>query len=141
AAAGAARPAGGAGRRSHRAGTDAVHRRPRRVLRHPRSAAGLVSLPRPISGEWRFIRVNLALGADAPERQAAYRQLFATHLDPDLLRDVRACPQTGTPQATTASAPRSSRRWASGWATAPAEDRKSLPPDRGSDDDPWVIDL
>jgi putative transposase len=39
----------------------------------------------------------LACGTDAPGRQAAYRQLFATHLAPNLLRNLRACLQTGTP--------------------------------------------
>jgi len=31
------------------------------------------------------------------ERRGPYRALFAAHLDPDLIRDVRACLQTGTP--------------------------------------------
>ncbi len=39
----------------------------------------------------------LAYGADAPERQAAYRSLFETHLDSGLVRNLRACLQTGTP--------------------------------------------
>ena len=38
-----------------------------------------------------------ALGADAPERRSAYRKLFATPLDPAMLRDLRSCLQTGTP--------------------------------------------
>jgi putative transposase len=41
--------------------------------------------------------VYLALGRDAPERQAAYRGLVAAQLDPALLQDVRSCLQTGTP--------------------------------------------
>ena len=41
--------------------------------------------------------LHLAYGADALERQAAYRRLFETHLDPDLVRNLRACLQTGTP--------------------------------------------
>jgi putative transposase len=36
-------------------------------------------------------------GNEAPERQAAYRKLFETHLDPDLVRNLRACLQTGIP--------------------------------------------
>jgi putative transposase len=39
----------------------------------------------------------LALGNSAAERQAAYRDLFATEIDPDSLNVVRACLQTGTP--------------------------------------------
>lgn len=39
----------------------------------------------------------LALGAAAPERQAAYRGLFPAALNTHLLRDLRACLQTGTP--------------------------------------------
>jgi putative transposase len=39
----------------------------------------------------------LALGNRAAERQAAYRDLFATEIDPDSLNAVRACLQTGTP--------------------------------------------
>jgi len=39
----------------------------------------------------------LALGAGASTRQAAYRSLFAAHLDPDVLGKIRACLQTGTP--------------------------------------------
>jgi len=39
----------------------------------------------------------LALSIGASERQAAYRKLFEAHLDPDLVRNVRACLQTGTP--------------------------------------------
>ena len=39
----------------------------------------------------------LALGADASGRRMAYRSLFASQLDPQTLRDVRACLQTGTP--------------------------------------------
>ena len=38
-----------------------------------------------------------ALGTDAPERQCAYRKRCATPLDPDTLRDLRSCLQTGTP--------------------------------------------
>ena len=41
--------------------------------------------------------VYLALGRDAPERQAAYQGLVAAQLDPALLQDVRSCLQTGTP--------------------------------------------
>ncbi len=37
------------------------------------------------------------ISPDAPERQAAYRSLFETHLDSDLVRNLRACLQTGTP--------------------------------------------
>ena len=36
-------------------------------------------------------------GADGSERQAAYRELFTGHIDPEMLSDVRACLQTGTP--------------------------------------------
>jgi len=39
----------------------------------------------------------LSLGTNAAERQTAYRNLFSTHLDPEMLGDVRACLQTGTP--------------------------------------------
>ena len=39
----------------------------------------------------------LAYGTDAPERQVAYRKLFQSHLDPDVVRNLRACLQTGTP--------------------------------------------
>lgn len=39
----------------------------------------------------------LALGATPEARREAYRAIFATHLDPDLVRDLRACLQTGTP--------------------------------------------
>jgi putative transposase len=39
----------------------------------------------------------VALGAKAPERRDAYRNLFATHLDPGMLRKLRSCVQTGTP--------------------------------------------
>ncbi len=39
----------------------------------------------------------LALGVDGQERQAAYRELFTAHIDPTMLRNVRACLQTGTP--------------------------------------------
>jgi putative transposase len=39
----------------------------------------------------------LALGTEAAERQAAYRGLFAAHLDPQIIQDVRSCLQTGTP--------------------------------------------
>jgi putative transposase len=38
-----------------------------------------------------------ARGNNAPERQCGYRKLFAAHLDPDMLRDLRSCLQTGTP--------------------------------------------
>ena len=41
--------------------------------------------------------VYMALGRDAPERQAAYQGLVAAQLDPALLQDVRSCLQTGTP--------------------------------------------
>jgi len=41
--------------------------------------------------------VYLALGAGAPERQAAYRDLCESQVDPDLLGAVRSCLQTGTP--------------------------------------------
>lgn len=37
------------------------------------------------------------LGATRQARQAAYRELFAAHFDPDVLSAVRACVQTGTP--------------------------------------------
>lgn len=39
----------------------------------------------------------LALGANPQDRQAAYRDLFATQVDAELLRNVRSCLQTGTP--------------------------------------------
>jgi putative transposase len=39
----------------------------------------------------------LALGATVEKRQTAYRDLFTTRLDPEIIRDVRACLQTGTP--------------------------------------------
>lgn len=42
----------------------------------------------------------LAYGIDAPQRQAAYRSLFETQPDPDLMCDLRACLQTGTPLGT-----------------------------------------
>jgi putative transposase len=42
----------------------------------------------------------LASGIDACARQAAYRSLFQTYLDPDFMRNVRACLQTGTPLGT-----------------------------------------
>jgi putative transposase len=38
-----------------------------------------------------------ALGATARERQTAYRDLVAAQLNPDALREVRSCLQTGTP--------------------------------------------
>ncbi len=72
--------------------------------------AGMVDLP--AAYPWSSYRANalgehnplvsahpayLALGADGPERQAAYRGLFSAHIDPDMLSDVRACLQTGTP--------------------------------------------
>jgi putative transposase len=41
--------------------------------------------------------VYLALGASAPDRQAAYRDLCAAQVDPELLRTMRSCLQTGTP--------------------------------------------
>jgi putative transposase len=39
----------------------------------------------------------LGLGASAKDRQATYRDLFASQLDSQTLRDVRSCVQTGTP--------------------------------------------
>ena len=39
----------------------------------------------------------LALGAKAESRRIAYQKLFEAHLDQDLVRDLRACLQTGTP--------------------------------------------
>lgn len=72
--------------------------------------AGMVDLP--AAYPWSSYRANalgdhsplvsphrayLALGADGSERQAAYRDLFTGHIDPDMLSDVRACLQTGTP--------------------------------------------
>jgi len=39
----------------------------------------------------------VALGSGAPERQHAYRNLFANDLEPETLRDLRSCLQTGTP--------------------------------------------
>lgn len=39
----------------------------------------------------------LALGANPVQRQAAYRDIVATQFDPDTLRAVRSCLQTGTP--------------------------------------------
>lgn len=41
--------------------------------------------------------LSVAFGAGEPERQDAYRNLFATDLDSGTLRDLRACLQTGTP--------------------------------------------
>jgi putative transposase len=41
--------------------------------------------------------VYSALGGDAAQRQAAYREFFAAQLAPELLQDVRSCLQTGTP--------------------------------------------
>jgi putative transposase len=72
--------------------------------------AGMVELP--AAYPWSSYRANglgnhsplvsphaayLALGANGPERQAAYRGLFAAHIDPEMLNGVRACLQTGTP--------------------------------------------
>lgn len=72
--------------------------------------AGMVE--RPEDYRWSSYRANamgagepllsphplyLALSVRAPERQAAYRMLFEAHLDADLLRNLRACLQTGTP--------------------------------------------
>jgi putative transposase len=72
--------------------------------------AGMVDLPD--AYPWSSYRANalgdhsplvtphpayLALGANGPERQAAYRALFAAHIDPGVLRDVCACLRTGTP--------------------------------------------
>lgn len=39
----------------------------------------------------------LSLGAAFPDRQLAYRELFRQLLDPELVHDVRATAQTGTP--------------------------------------------
>lgn len=39
----------------------------------------------------------LRLADDALERQSAYRDLLAAEIDPEILRDVRACLQSGTP--------------------------------------------
>jgi putative transposase len=39
----------------------------------------------------------LALGAEAAGRPTAYRRLFETHLDPDLVRNLRASLQSGAP--------------------------------------------
>lgn len=41
--------------------------------------------------------IYLSLGATLPARQLAYRELFRQALDPELVRDVRAAVQTGTP--------------------------------------------
>jgi putative transposase len=72
--------------------------------------AGIVDLP--ADYPWSSYRVNalgepsplvsphpayLALGADGSERQAAYRELFTAHIGPEMLGDVRACLQSGTP--------------------------------------------
>jgi putative transposase len=42
-------------------------------------------------------RVYRALGSTAEERRTSYQALFAAHRDQDLIRDLRACLQTGTP--------------------------------------------
>ena len=39
----------------------------------------------------------VSLGAEAQDRQAAYRELFKGHLDERELEGIRACLQTGTP--------------------------------------------
>jgi len=41
--------------------------------------------------------IYLAMGQNKAQRQAAYRELFSTGIDPDSLRTLRACLQTGTP--------------------------------------------
>jgi hypothetical protein len=45
----------------------------------------------------RLSCVYLGLGANASQRQGAYRGLFATHIDSETLRGVRASLQTDTP--------------------------------------------
>ena len=45
----------------------------------------------------RFHPLYLALGPCEAERQAAYRDLFATEIDPASLNAVRTCLKTGTP--------------------------------------------
>jgi putative transposase len=72
--------------------------------------AGMVEEPREY--RWSSYRANAlgeanpmlshhevyrALGRNASQRQAAYRDLVATQLDPDALCEVRSCLQTGTP--------------------------------------------
>jgi putative transposase len=41
--------------------------------------------------------VYCALGKTSHERRAAYRELFADQLDPGLVKELRACVQSGTP--------------------------------------------
>ncbi len=72
--------------------------------------AGMVDLP--AAYPWSSYRANalgehsllvsphpayLAIGADGSERQAAYRGLFTARIGAEMLNDVCACLQTGTP--------------------------------------------
>ena len=74
--------------------------------------------------------VYLALGRDAPERQAAYQGLVAAQLDPGLLQDVRSYPQTGTSSAMIASGCKSSKHWGLGLDTAGGAGRRTCQPDQ-----------
>ncbi|MGF1613824.1 MAG: transposase [Gammaproteobacteria bacterium] len=85
--------------------------------------------------------VYLTCGTDAPGRQAAYRQLFATHLDADLLRNVRTCLQTGTPLGNDRFGAQLEQALGIRVGYSTRGRLKKPPGGPGSDDDQLVIDL
>jgi putative transposase len=83
----------------------------------------------------------LACGTDAPGRQAAYRQLFASHLAPDLLRNLRACLQTGTPLGNDRFRAQIEQALGVRVGYSTRGRPKKPPAGPGSDEDQMVIDL